>query len=73
MGRPNVIIAEAADNEYAALAYQAFAHPALAAAATRADAVVRTDKSWSCGGPFTVAAVERLKAAADGEGAGRQQ
>jgi len=61
---PDVIIAEQRDSSAAALAYEAFSHPALTIAAEKARAFVRTDNSWACGAPFTVGAIERLKAAA---------
>lgn len=57
---PDIIIAEERGSDAEALAYQNFSHPALRHAAKGSRALVRTDKSWSCGGPFTIDAVRRL-------------
>ncbi len=64
IGKPDLLITESRQRTGEALAYDVFMHPALKALAGQTRGHHLTDRTWTCGTPFTVKAIERLAAAA---------
>lgn len=65
LSMPDLVIAGDRDYEAPALAQQNFAHPAFLALAARSGEVAMPVRNTVCGGPFTLAAVNMLRAASE--------
>lgn len=62
MAQPDLLITDR-EGEAPALVQEAMSHPALRPIVERAGGAVVTDQRWTCGAPFTAAAVAELAAA----------
>lgn len=67
LARPDMVVAGDRDYDTPALAQENFSHPAFQALIERSGEVAMPVRDTVCGGPFTLAAVKLLRAAAGGE------